>query len=62
MANPIVNYIKESRAELAKVTWPTRKQVARDTMVVVGISVAVAAFFAIIDYGLVAVFRRFLNL
>ena len=62
MANPIITYIRESRAELAKVTWPTRKQVVRDTLVFLGISVATAAFFGAIDYGLVAVFRRVLNI
>ena len=44
--NPLVNYIRNSRVELKKVSWPTRKQVIRDTLVVVGISLAVGAFFA----------------
>jgi preprotein translocase subunit SecE len=60
MANPIVRYIQESREELKKVTWPSRQQVTRDTMVVIGISVAVAAFFGAIDYGLMALFRYYI--
>ncbi len=44
--NPLVNYFRNSREELKKVSWPTREQVIRDTMIVVAISLAVGAFFA----------------
>jgi preprotein translocase subunit SecE len=60
MANPITRYILESKEELKKVTWPSRQQVTRDTMVVIGISVAVAAFFGAIDYGLMTLFRYYI--
>jgi len=52
MANRLTKYLQESREELKKVTWPSRQQVMRDTFVVIGISVAVAAFFGAIDFGL----------
>lgn len=47
--NPLVNYVRNSKEELKKVTWPTRERVIRDTIVVVCISVAVAVFFASAD-------------
>lgn len=50
--NPIIRYFKESREELAKVTWPSRKDVVNHTILVVVISLAVAAFFGVLDYGL----------
>lgn len=50
--NPVVNYVKESREELKKVAWPTRSVVVRDTFVVVAVSLSMAVFFGIIDFGL----------
>ena len=50
--NPLVNYVRESRQELKKVAWPTKKVIARDTLIVLGISVAMAIFFGALDFGL----------
>lgn len=47
--NPLVNYIRNSREELKKVTWPTRQRVLRDTGIVVAISLGVAIFFSVAD-------------
>jgi len=46
----ITNYIKDSIAELKKVTWPTKKQTVNYTLLVIGISLALAAFIGIADY------------
>lgn len=48
--NKIINYIKEARIELKKVVWPTRKEITRHTMIVIGISLATAAVLGIFDY------------
>lgn len=45
-----VDYIKETRAEMKHVNWPTRKQAIAFTAIVVGISVGVAIFLGIFDY------------
>jgi len=52
MANKIVNYFKESRHELKKVVWPSRKEAIKHTLIVIGISLAVAAFLGLADYVL----------
>ena len=49
--NALVTYIKESRVELLKVTWPTRQEVIQHTLVVVVVSIALAAFLGGLDYG-----------
>ncbi len=46
----LINYLKESRAELAKVDWPSRAQAIRLTLVVVVFSVVIAAFIGGVDY------------
>jgi len=49
--NKLVNYIKESRLELKKVTWPTRKEAIQHSLLVIGISVGVAAILGLADYA-----------
>lgn len=46
----IVQFLKEVRAELKKVTWPTRKQALFYTAVVVGLSLFVALFLGAFDF------------
>lgn len=50
--NGVVKYILESYEELKKVSWPTRKQLLRDTSIVIVSSVVVTAFIATVDFGL----------
>lgn len=52
MANRIFSYFRESREELKKVVWPTRKETQNNTMLVIGISLFVAAFLGLLDLGL----------
>lgn len=48
----LINYLKGSREELAKVSWPTRETITQHSLIVIGVSVAVAVFLGVIDYFL----------
>ena len=50
MANQIVQFFKEAKAELLKVNWPNRQQTINYTLMVVGISIAIALFLGGLDY------------
>ena len=53
--NPVlalVNYLRESKEELEKVSWPSRADTLRYSGIVIGMSVVLAVFFAALDYGL----------
>jgi preprotein translocase subunit SecE len=55
MTNPLklaLNYFRESKEELEKVTWPTRQETIRYSILVVAISVIMGAFFAGLDWAL----------
>lgn len=52
MANKLVSYLKQSKEELTKVEWPNRKETLHYTLVVLGVSVAIALFLGVIDFGL----------
>jgi preprotein translocase subunit SecE len=54
----LTEYIKETRAEMAHVTWPTRKQAISYSVLVVVVSVVVAALLGLFDY----IFARLLTL
>ncbi len=48
--NKVTNYLKGSIEEMKKVTWPTKKETYNYTLLVIGISLAVAAFLGTLDY------------
>lgn len=48
--NKLTIYIKSSIEEMKKVTWPTKKETQNYTFLVIGISLAVAAFLGALDY------------
>ena len=45
----IVNYFKDTRGELRKVTWPTRQAATNLTLIVLGVTVAMAIFLGAVD-------------
>lgn len=48
--NPIVKYTKESYIELKKVVWPSKKDIKNHTMVVIALSLVLAAFLGLLDF------------
>lgn len=48
-SNPISRYLRETRGELRKVTWPTREESYRLTGIVLGVTVAMAIFLWVFD-------------
>ncbi len=57
--NPI-QYIRESKEELKKVTWPSKKETTQYTILVVIVSIIVAAFLGALDVVLSNAIQRFL--
>lgn len=54
----LLGFIRESKAELKKVSWPTRKQVGYATAAVVTLTVIVGAYLGIVDLLLTGIFTR----
>jgi len=50
MFSKIANFLKEVRIELKKVTWPTRQETIKYTLLVIGVSAGVAIFLGGMDY------------
>ena len=47
--NPVVKYLRETRAELTKVTWPTRQEWLRLSAIVLAVTVAMALILGVTD-------------
>ncbi|HHS97422.1 MAG TPA: preprotein translocase subunit SecE [Chloroflexi bacterium] len=47
--NAIVRYFQETRAELAKVYWPSREDTIRLTQIVLGVTVSMGIFLWLAD-------------
>lgn len=57
MFKKIKNYIRNSYQELKQVNWPTRKEVIKYTMEVLGLAFLVALILGFFDYGLMQIMR-----
>ena len=47
--NPIIRYFQETQAEVRKVTWPTRQEALRLTLIVLGFTFAAMLFLGALD-------------
>lgn len=45
----VITFFKEAREELVKVVWPSREELIRHTVIVVVISLGVAALLGVLD-------------
>ena len=55
--NKIIEYFKGVKAEWGKITWPERKQVIAQTIIVIVVVIA----FTLYTYGADIIFRGILN-
>lgn len=46
----LVGYLKASREELRKVSWPNREKIVQSTITVIIVSVVFALFLGLVDY------------
>ncbi len=50
MWNKIVQFLREVKVEIKKVTWPTRKEIIASTAVVLLTTIIIASFLGLVDY------------
>jgi len=52
-----LTFLRESRVELKKVKWPTRKELLASTAMVIFLVLIAALFLGVIDFGLIKIIR-----
>ena len=54
----VLDYIRESRAELRKVTWPTKQQLWYSTVIVIVVTLIASAYLGLVDLLLTGLFSK----
>jgi preprotein translocase subunit SecE len=57
----VKQFLKDSKTELRKVTWPTSKQTLASTSVVIIVVVIISVFLGVVDFGLSKIIRMALG-
>jgi preprotein translocase subunit SecE len=60
ITNPL-QFFQQVRAEVAKVVWPTRKEVVLTTIMVFILAALTATFFSLVDLGIRTALRAILG-
>ena len=55
--NKIGQFLREAKMELKKVKWPTRKELIASTAVVIFLTLVVALFLGLVDFGLIKIIK-----
>jgi len=48
--NFVVRFLRETRSELRKVIWPSRREAANMTAIVLGVTILMAAGLGVVDW------------
>jgi len=59
--NSTVQFLREVKIELKKVTWPSRKQTIGSTVVVIALIILISLFLGSVDIGLSSLMRAVLQ-
>jgi preprotein translocase subunit SecE len=54
-------FLREVRAELSKVSWPSQNELVGSTVVVIVISIVLAGFIGVVDFLLSVILSRLLG-
>ncbi len=54
--NRLVHYFKEVRAEIRKVTWPSRREATNLTLIVLAVTAAASVFMGVVDWVFARIF------
>jgi preprotein translocase subunit SecE len=60
--NRLTRYFREVRAEVRKVTWPTRQEVFRLSAIVLVVLMVMSIFMALLDWSFSRLMQAIINL
>ncbi len=55
-----IDYLRDTKAELRHVTWPTKSQAINYTIIVLAISIGTGIFLGFLDFVFTGVLQRFI--
>ena len=60
LVSQLTNYLKGVNSELKKVNWPTKQETTKYTLIVIGVSFAVAIFLGGLDFLFTWIIGKFI--
>ena len=60
--NALVEYVKDVRVEMSKVSWPSRQELQESTLVVIVMVIVVSIFIGIVDRALSLAFEALIRM
>ncbi len=60
VVSKLVSFLKEVKLEMKKVNWPTKKETFKYTLIIIGLSVAVAVFLGTLDFVFSTILNKFI--
>ncbi len=54
----VSQFFREAKMELKKVKWPTRKELLASTAVVIVLTLIIALFLGLVDFGLIKILKN----
>ncbi len=57
----VLDYIRDSKAELKKVTWPTKQQLWYSTIIVLVVTAIASAYLGLVDLILTGIFSKIIQ-
>lgn len=58
----LVQYLKECKTELKKVTWPTKEQLIHNTGIIISFIIIFTIILSLLDFGFAKLFQFLTNL
>ena len=58
----ILKFFRETKADLKKVTWPTKKQLVHNTLIILVFIIITAIILSVLDLGFAKLFGWLANL
>ena len=58
MFNKTGQFLRDAKTELKKVKWPTRKELLASTAVVIVLTILIAIFLGLVDFGLIKIIKN----
>jgi len=55
----LIDFLKEVKLEVKKVNWPTKKETAKYTLVIIGTAIIVASFLGGLDFIFQYIMNKF---
>ena len=61
LMDKVLDYIRASRAEHKKVTWPTKQQLWYSTIIVIVVTAVASAYLGLVDLILTGIFSKIIQ-